>query len=69
MRSVFKIGLGVAVGIGIGAGGFAAMAQKDPKVGVTVNDPVGPMPDPARVTAPHCAASCFRGKISHDFFP
>ena len=27
------------------------MAQKDPKVGVTVNDPIGPVPDPASVTA------------------
>ena len=29
----------------------AAIAQTDPKVGVTVNDPIGPVPDPARVTA------------------
>ena len=51
MRSVIKIALGVCVGMGVGVGGFAALAQKDPKVGVTVNDPIGPVPDPTRVTA------------------
>ena len=51
MHSAIKIALGMVVGVGIGAGGFAAWAQKDPTVGVTVNDPPGPMPDPARVTA------------------
>ena len=48
MRSVFKFGLALCVGAGIGAAGFAAMAQKDPKVGTTVNDPIGPAPDPAK---------------------
>jgi hypothetical protein len=51
MKSVITIGLGVCVGMAIGAAGFAALAQKDPKVGVTVNDPAGPPPDPSRVTA------------------
>ncbi len=50
MHSVTKIGLGVCVGMAIGVAGFAALAQKDPKVGVTVNDPIGPAPDPSRVT-------------------
>jgi hypothetical protein len=50
MHSVIKTGLGVCVGVAIGAAGFAALAQKDPKVGVTVNDPIGPAPDPSRVT-------------------
>jgi hypothetical protein len=50
MHSVTKIGLGVCVGVAIGAAGFAALAQKDPKVGVTVNDPIGPAPDPSSVT-------------------
>jgi hypothetical protein len=51
MRSVIKLALATGVGVAIGAGGFAAVAQKDPKVGVTVNDPIGPAPDPSRVTA------------------
>jgi hypothetical protein len=50
MRSVTNIALGVCVGVVIGAAGFAALAQKDPKVGVTVNDPIGPPPDPAAVS-------------------
>jgi len=54
MHSVTKIGLkmglSVCVGVAIGAAGFAALAQKDPKVGVTVNDPIGPAPDPTSVT-------------------
>jgi hypothetical protein len=50
MHSVVKLGLATCVGVAIGAGGFAAFAQKDPKVGVTVNDPIGPAPDPSRVT-------------------
>jgi hypothetical protein len=50
MRSVINLGIGLCVGVAIGAGGFAALAQKDPKVGVTVNDPIGPAPDPSRVT-------------------
>ena len=44
-----KVILVAAVAAGLGATGFAALAQKDPKVGVTVNDPIGPMPDPTRV--------------------
>jgi len=51
MRSVIKLALATGVGVAIGAGGFAALAQKDPKVGVTVNDPIGPPPDPSAVTA------------------
>ena len=51
MRSIIKLALATCVGAAIGATGFAALAQKDPKVGVTVNDPVGPAPDPTRVTA------------------
>src|SRR5579883_1186792 len=47
MRSVIKLALATGVGVAIGAGGFAALAQKDPKVGVTVNDPIGPPPDPS----------------------
>jgi len=50
MHSFIKLGLGVCVGMAVGAAGFAALAQKDPKVGVTVNDPIGPPPDPSRVT-------------------
>ena len=50
MRSVTTLVLGLAVGVAVGAGGFAALAQKDPKVGVTVNDPIGPPPDPASVS-------------------
>jgi hypothetical protein len=49
MRSAIKFALCAVVSAGIGAGGFAALAQKDPKVGVTVNDPIGPPPDPASV--------------------
>ena len=49
MRSIFKIALGFAVGAGVGVAGFAALAQKDPKIGTTVNDPVGPAPDPTSV--------------------
>ena len=45
MHSMIKIALGVVVGAGLGATGFAALAQMDPKVGTTVNDPVGPAPD------------------------
>ena len=33
----------------IGAACGYAVAQGDPKVGTTVNDPIGPVPDPARV--------------------
>jgi hypothetical protein len=51
MNSAIKYALTAIVAAGIGAGGFAAFAQKDPKVGVTVNDPIGPAPDPSRVTA------------------
>ena len=51
MRSAVKLALCAAVSVGVGAASFAALAQKDPKVGVTVNDPIGPVPDPTRVTA------------------
>jgi hypothetical protein len=46
---VTKVILAAAVAAGMGAAGFAALAQNDPKVGTTVNDPIGPVPDPTRV--------------------
>lgn len=50
MRTVTKMMLGaVLVAAGASGGYVAAIAQKDPKVGTTVNDPVGPTPDPTRV--------------------
>lgn len=49
MKTVANVILVAAVAFGAGAGGYA-LAQKDPKVGVTVNDPIGPKPDPSRVT-------------------
>ena len=45
-----KILLGAAVVALIGAAGGYAVAQKDPTVGTTVNDPIGPVPDSSRVT-------------------
>ncbi|MEY4964475.1 MAG: hypothetical protein RL274_58 [Pseudomonadota bacterium] len=51
MHSVAKNILGAAAFVGLSAAGFAAIAQSDPKVGVTVNDPIGPVPDPTRVTS------------------
>ena len=51
MHTAIKYALTVAVAAGIGAAGFAAIAQTDPKVGTTVNDPIGPVPDPTRVTS------------------
>jgi hypothetical protein len=51
MHSAIKYALTAVVAAGVGAVGFAAIAQTDPKVGVTVNDPIGPVPDPTRVTA------------------
>ena len=50
MRSAIKYALTAAVAAAAGAAGFAAIAQTDPKVGTTVNDPPGPAPDPAAVT-------------------
>jgi hypothetical protein len=50
MRSAIKYALTAVVAAAAGAAGFAAIAQTDPKVGVTVNDPIGPVPDPSRVT-------------------
>jgi len=50
MRTMTKMMLGaVLVAAGACGGYVAAIAQKDPKVGTTVNDPVGPTPDPTRV--------------------
>ena len=49
MHSVTKFALGMCVGVAVGVTGFAAIAQKDPKIGTTVNDPIGPAPDPAAV--------------------
>jgi hypothetical protein len=50
MQSVAKMILAGAIGVGVGAAGVSAIAQtKDPKVGTTVNDPSGPVPDPARI--------------------
>jgi hypothetical protein len=51
MHSLTKNVLGLAVAAGLGAAAFAAIAQTDTKVGATVNDPIGPVPDPSRVTA------------------
>ena len=51
MRSAIKYALTAIIAAGAGIAGFAAIAQTDPKVGVTVNDPIGPVPDPSRVTA------------------
>jgi hypothetical protein len=50
MRAAIKYALTAIIAAGAGAAGFAAIAQTDPKVGVTVNDPIGPAPDPSRVT-------------------
>jgi hypothetical protein len=47
MRGV-KTVLGAAVAMGLGAVGFA-VAQNDPKVGTTVSDPEGPVPDPSHI--------------------
>jgi len=49
MRSVIKYALTAVIAAAAGAAGFAAIAQTDPKVGTTVNDPIGPVPDPTRV--------------------
>jgi quercetin dioxygenase-like cupin family protein len=49
MRSAIKIALGAAVAVGLGAAAGFAIAQTDPKVGVTANDPIGPAPDPTSV--------------------
>lgn len=51
MHSVAKLILGAAVAAGLGAAGFAAIAQTDPRIGTTINDPIGPVPDPTRVTS------------------
>ncbi len=48
MKSVAKAFLGAAFALGCGATGHA-LAQGDPKVGTTVNDPIGPKPDPSQV--------------------
>ena len=49
MQSVARVILGAAMAVGLGAAGFVAIAQTDPKVGTTVNDPIGPAPDPTSV--------------------
>lgn len=55
MRPITNLALGLAVGVAIATAGFAAFAQmaqndeKDPAATVTVNDPIGPKPDPARI--------------------
>jgi hypothetical protein len=49
MHSITKIALGATVAAGLGAAGFAALAQSDPKVGTTIHDPLGPVPDPTHV--------------------
>ncbi|HEY0265605.1 MAG TPA: cupin domain-containing protein [Rhizomicrobium sp.] len=52
MHAFAKIALGAAVATGIGATGYAVgqtTSGADPKVGTTVNDPQGPMPDPLSV--------------------
>jgi len=48
MHSVAKVMLGASVALGLAAAADAQSA-KDPKVGVTINDPEGPVPDPARL--------------------
>lgn len=48
MRSAIQTVLIIAAAAAAGATGFA-VAQSDPKVGTTVNDPVGPVPDPSHV--------------------
>ncbi len=49
MRTAIKIALGLAVTAGLGAAGYTASAQTDPKVGTTINDPLGPVPNPSHV--------------------
>jgi hypothetical protein len=49
MHSAIKTALVAAVAAGLGAAGFAAIAQTDPKIGTTINDPPGPVPDPTHV--------------------
>jgi len=49
MQSFLKLSVGAVVAAAIGAVGFAALAQNDPKIGTTVNDPIGPVPDPTHV--------------------
>jgi len=49
MHSVLKLSLGAFVAAGLGAAGFSALAQNDPKIGTTINDPLGPVPDPTHV--------------------
>ena len=48
MHSLAKILVGAAVAAGAAGLGVMATAQTDPKIGTTIHDPIGPMPDPAR---------------------
>jgi hypothetical protein len=48
MHSFAKILVGAAVAAGAAGLGTLAVAQNDPKIGTTVNDPIGPKPDPSR---------------------
>jgi hypothetical protein len=49
MKSGIKAALIFSAGaMTLGADGLA-MAQADPKVGVTISDPIGPLPDPSHV--------------------
>ena len=50
MHSLAKILLGAAVAAGAAGLGVMAVAQTDPKVGTTIHDPIGPVPDASRVT-------------------
>src|SRR6266404_3648155 len=49
MRTIIKLATGAAFAVGLGAAGFAALAQNDPKIGTTIKDPLGPVPDPTHV--------------------
>ena len=50
MHSLVKILVGAAVAASAAGLGVVAVAQKDPKVGTTIHDPIGPKPDPSRVS-------------------
>ena len=49
MHSLAKILLGAAVAAGAAGLGVMAVAQTDPKVGTTIHDPIGPVPDPSHI--------------------
>lgn len=49
MHSLAKFLVGAAVAAGAAGLGVMAVAQGDPKIGTTINDPIGPKPDPSQV--------------------